>query len=224
MHVKSYGDIYMKKILNKIKSIFLMLREKLFTFIRKFYLKTKKKELSNKTPSVFSSNCVGCMVLHDLGLQFNSPFVNLYLTAKDYLKFLSDPQKYLDAEFEEVTSDRTYPVGKLLDLTFYFVHYSSFNEAVTASKRRAKRINFDNLFVIFSERDGCDYKDLEIFDNLPFKNKVVFTHKPYSEIKSSFYISGFEKENELGSILSWDKKIGRKIYDRFDFVKWFNNH
>lgn len=214
----------MKKLFLKIKSIFLMLREKLFTFIRKFYLKTKKKELSNKTPSVFSSNCVGCMVLHDLSLQFNSPFVNLYLTAKDYLKFLSDPQKYLDAEFEEITSDKPYPVGKLLDLTFYFVHYSSFDEAVTAFKRRAKRINFDNLFVIFSERDGCDYKDLEIFDNLPFENKVVFTHKPYSEIKSSFYISGFEKENELGSILSWDKKIGRKIYDRFDFVKWFNKH
>ena len=221
---KLFWEKFMKKLFLKIKSIFLMLREKLFTFIRKFYLKTKKKELSNKTPSVFSSNCVGCMVLHDLSLQFNSPFVNLYLTAKDYLKFLSDPQKYLDAEFEEIISDKPYPVGKLLDLTFYFVHYSSFDEAVTAFKRRAKRINFDNLFVIFSERDGCDYKDLEIFDNLPFKNKVVFTHKPYSEIKSSFYICGFEKENELGSILSWDKKIGRKIYDRFDFVKWFNNH
>ena len=221
---KLFWEKFMKKLFLKIKSIFLMLREKLFTFIRKFYLKTKKKELSNKTPSVFSSNCVGCMVLHDLSLQFNSPFVNLYLTAKDYLKFLSDPQKYLDAEFEEIISDKPYPVGKLLDLTFYFVHYSSFDEAVTAFKRRAKRINFDNLFVIFSERDGCDYKDLEFFDNLPFKNKVVFTHKPYSEIKSSFYISGFEKENELGSILSWDKKIGRKIYDRFDFVKWFNNH
>ena len=90
----------------------------------------------------------------------------------------------------------------------HFVHYHSFEEAVNAFKRRITRISYENLFVIFSERDGCTYEDLKIFDNLPYNNKVVFTHKPYADIKSAYYIEGFEGSGKLGNIMAWDKKTG----------------
>ena len=146
----------------------------------------------------------------------------VYLNAEDYLKFLKDPQKYSNMEFQEIKSDFNYPVAKLGDLTIHFVHYKSYEEAVDTFKRRLRRINYDNLFVIFSERDGCTYDDLKLFDSLPYKHKVVFTHLPYNDIKSSFYIKGFEDEDCLGDIIRWDNKIGRKVYDCFDFTNWLN--
>ena len=161
-------------------------------------------------------------MLHDLNVRFNSPFVNLFLNAKDYLKFLHEPEKYCKLEFQELQTEYAYPVGQLGDLTFHFVHYKTFDEAVIAFKRRVERINYDNLYVIFSEIDGCTYDDLITFDRLPYKHKVVFTHLPYEDIHSSFYIEGFENAPCLGRIMKWDKRIGRKIYDRFSFVEWLN--
>ena len=208
-------------VISKITSA---IRNRLNLTVRTMRFSKAKKSFKNYNFSVFSSNCVGCLMLHDLGLPFNSPFVNLYLEAKDYLKYLENPQKYNQMEFTEISSACNYPVALLGDLTVYFVHYKTFEEAVSAFKRRVARISYENLFVIFSERDGCTYEDLITFDALPYKNKVVFTHKPYPDIKSSFCIEGFENDGELGSIIEWDKKLGEKIYDRFDFTNWFKSH
>lgn len=190
--------------------------------VRPYYLAKKKKRFTNRTLSLFSSNCVGGCMLHDLGARFNSPFVNLYLNAEDYLKFLSQPQKYTALEFEELQTEHPYPVAVWGDLTVYFVHYKTYEEAVCAFKRRLARINYENLFVLFVERDGCTYEQLKQFDALPYAHKVVFTHQPYPEIPSAVYIEGYEKEPCLGDVMKWDTPIGRKVYDRFDYVSWLN--
>ena len=196
-------------------------RNLLHKVARFFRFRKIRKVFRHKHFSVFSSNCVGCLMLHDLGVAFNSPFVNLFVEAKDYIKYLKNPQGYNQMDFVETPSVYNYPVGLLGDLTFHFVHYKTFEEAVSAFKRRAARISYENLFVIFSERDGCTYEDLKEFDALPYKNKVVFTHTSYKEILSSYYIEGFEDNGFLGNIIIWDQKLGSKIYDKFDFVTWF---
>lgn len=48
-----------------------------------------------------------------------------------------------------------------------------------------------------TDRDGCTKEDLIEFDKLSYKNKIVFTHVPYDDIKSAVYIKGFEKDNEV---------------------------
>lgn len=214
----------MKTILKALRKISHNIKHNLNKIARYFRYISKRKELRNKSMSVFSSNCVGCCVLHDLGVRFNSPFVNLFLDAKDYIKYLHNPQKYNDLDFVEVESDFNFPVAKLGDITFYFVHYKTLQEAAQAFKRRYERIDYNNLFVIFSERDGCTYDDLKEFDALPYENKIVFTHLPYDDIQSAVYIEGFENEDCVGNLLSWDKKLGSKVYDRFEFISWFNKN
>ena len=76
---------------------------------------------------------------------------------------------------------------------------------------------------MFTDRDGCTKEHLERFDKLTYKNKVVFTHKPYSEIKSAFYIEGFEKNGEVGALYEYSGWTGKKYYDKFDYVSWFNS-
>ena len=80
-----------------------------------------------------------------------------------------------------------------------------------------------NFFIMFTDRDGCNKELLIRFDNLPYKNKVVFTHNLMPEIKSAFYIEGFEKEEAVGALYEYKGWNGKKYYDEFDYVSWFNS-
>lgn len=193
----------------------------MLTKLRRKYLKYKNK---NKNFTIFSSNCIGGVMTSELGVRFNSPFVNLWLYSKDYIKFLKNPEKYLNCEMlfcKEEGID--YPIGVLDDIKIYFYHYNTAEEAEKAWNRRKKRINFDNIYVIFTDRDNCSYFDLLEFDKLPYEHKIVFTHKKYPEIKSSVYIKEFKNCNQVGNLVALEGKIITKhIYERFNYVKWLN--
>jgi uncharacterized protein (DUF1919 family) len=117
-----------------------------------------------------------------------------------------------------------YPVGLLDDLRIYFEHYKSEMEAKAKWEDRTKRINWSNLFIMFTDRDGCTESDLKEFDQLPYPNKVVFVNKEYPGLKSAFYIRGFEGKESVG-ICSRYKSVGslKKYYDDFDYVQWLNS-
>ena len=133
-------------------------------------------------------------------------------------------QFYLSQDIIEVpNSGYEHPVGKLYDIYLYFVHSQSFDEAKESWMKRKQRINLSNLYLVMTENDGCDFSVMKDFDALPLKNKVVFTHKPYPEIKSAYYIHGFEKYNEIGNIIDYSNSIGKRYYDEFNWVKWLNN-
>ena len=126
-------------------------------------------------------------------------------------------------------SDCSFPVGKINDIFLYGVHYSSFDMLKKKWDERKKRINWDNVYIMMSERDGCSYDDLVDFDLLPYKHKVCFVHKNMPEIKSSFYIPHSECFDPLGvhmikSITAYlGRFTGRRIVDKYDYVSFFNN-
>lgn len=186
--------------------------------------KINRKKLKNHSFSIISSNCNGAFITHDLRQQFRSPFVNLYLLPKDFIKFCKNMSYYLEQPLTFTTEENTsHPIGVLGDIRIYFVHYKTPQEAEQKWNERKQRINFDNLFFIFSDRDGCTYEDLVEFDSLPYKNKVAFTNKKYPKLKSCFYIKGFESEECVGQLyLFTGKYFGRKGYDQFNYVRWLN--
>ena len=194
--------------------------------LRKRINKKNRSKLSNTSFSLISSNCNGGFILHDLGLRFNSPFVNLWIKPKDFLKILSDLRTYMDAPLTFIKEEGIdYPVALVRDARIYFMHYDTEAEAEAKWNERKKRINYENLFVLFNDRDDCTYDDLVAFDKLPFKNKVVFTNRPYPEIKSAVYIRGFENQDSVGNCFEFvPNGLGKKYYDQFDYVSWFNNN
>ena len=174
-------------IINVVKNLF-----------RSFYLKKQRQRLSNQDFSIIASNCNGALILHDLGLRFNSPFVNLWMKPKDFIKMLKDIQYYMSRELVFTKEDGIdYPVGLLDDIRIYFQHYKTEQDAKSKWEDRAKRINYSNLFILFSDRDGCTESDLKEFDQLPYQNKVVFVNKEHPDLKSAFYIKGFEDKESL---------------------------
>lgn len=184
----------------------------------------RKRQLENKNSSytIFASNCVGGVIYNDLGTQFMSPTINMYIKPCDFVKFLKNPQKYFDTEMKQLKSDFKYPVVQIKDIVLYCVHYKSLQEVEEKWNSRAKRIQWDNIYVIMSERDGCTYQDLVDFDKLPY-NKVVFVHKQMDEIESSIYIEGLSLDGSDGhyvkSLTEFDGNFtGRRLLDKWSYV------
>lgn len=208
----------------RLKTIILTIKEKQHLRARKKENAKKREMLKNKNITLISCNCVGCCMLNDLGLRYNSPFVNLYLEASDFIKYLKSPQYYNSQNLNFIKTER-YPVAFLADIKIYFVHYKNEEEAKESWERRIQRMDFTNPFVIFSDREGCTHEMLKEFDSLPYKNKVVFTHLPNKDIKTSFYVKGFEDDECVGNLIRWKPKSkGKRYYDDFDYVAWFNGN
>lgn len=206
-------------------SLFSKFRSAINKLQRKAINQTYQKRLINQGMSVISANCVGAFILHDLNQPFNSPFVNLYLEPFDFIRYLQDIRFYQSLPLQFIQTEKNYPIGILGDLKIHFMHYRSEQEAKEKWEARSQRLNFDNLFIIMTDKyrgKGVDYEHLQAFDHLPYPNKVVFTHKPYPEFKSAFYIKGFENENEVGDLFTFSSWNGEKYYDQFDYVSWFN--
>lgn len=197
--------------------------DKINLYLREYFInRPNRKRLTNTDPTIIASNCNGGFIAHDLNLRFNSPFVNLFLTPKDFIHYLKNIEFYQQQNLTFVQTEKAYPVAKLADITLYFMHYHSEQEAEQKWNERTKRIDLNNLFVMMTERDGCEYQDLIEFDALPFKNKVVFTHKNYPKIKSAVYIQGFENSAMIGDIFEYTGLNGKRYYDQFDYVSWLN--
>jgi len=197
---------------------------RLNVFLRKIYNFYNQTRLKNRSFSLIASNCNGSLILHDLNLPFNSPFVNLWLKPKDFLKLCENMEYYMGCQLKFVNDEHTaYPIAMLDDIKIYFQHFKSEKDARTKWEIRKKRIDYHNIFILFTDRDGCTYEDLQRFDKLKFAKKAVLVHKNYPEIKSSVYIPGFEKEDCVGMCMYFKNKITyKKYYDSFDYVNWFN--
>lgn len=189
------------------------------------YKRNKSKRLKNRNFTVIASNCSGMFMYYDLGLPYLTPTVNLSIEMNDFVKMAGNLKWYMEQEMTEA-HDQKYqsPVGILGDIKIHFIHYDSFEEGVLKWEERKRRINWNNLFIIGSEKDGCTYETIKEFEKLPFKNKVIFTHVEYPEFPSAFYIKGFEDKDELGTITNFkDQRLKRRYLDDFDYVRFINS-
>lgn len=108
--------------MGKIKKI----KQKYRSILRSSRDKENRNRLRNENITIISANCVGGVIYHDLGLKFNSPTVNLYFNASDYVKFVSNLTYYLQCELKEIDSEFDYPCALCGDIVLHMVHYQNF--------------------------------------------------------------------------------------------------
>ena len=184
----------------------------------------KRLRLKNKQPTILASNCIGTFIYYDMRMQFRSPTINLSFDMNDYVRFLENLQWYLNQSLEPCEDSRfPYPCGKLGDVEIRFNHYKTFEEAKESWQRRTERIDWENLFIFGIDGDGCSYETLKRFDALPYRHKVIFTHKPYPEFASARYLSGFEDQGSIGRATDFKEQFFiRRYMDDFDYVSFLN--
>ena len=195
-----------------------------FQYCRKIYHWLQYIQLKNKNFSLIANNCNGGFILHDLGLKFMSPFVNLYINPDDYIYILENLPMVLDEDLVFIKTEKKYPVAKLGNALIYFVHYTSENEAREKWNMRKKRIDWNNLFILYTERPGHSYDMLHRFNNLPYKNKIALVSHDYPEFNCCKTIKGCNmSDGSLGDIYIYisDTSIYRYL-NQFDFVAWFD--
>lgn len=144
----------------------------------KHIIETSKPLLRNRDVSIISTNCIGGVFCHDMGMKFLSPTVNLFLYPRDFLKYVANLKKYNSitptAEMDEKLG---YPVGKIDDIKIYFMHYTSCDEAINKWEERKKRINYDKILVMVQDNDFFTDDLYEQYTKIPF-NKIFFTTRP----------------------------------------------
>ena len=189
----------------------------------------KRMRVSNRIEkcSIIASNCIGGLLYHDLRMRFDTPTINLFFTAHDFVVFLSDLKKYLSitpSDFRLSSDDgKGYPVGKLDDIELHFVHYKTVEECVLKWEERKKRIDFDNLYVIFTDRNGLTLEDLKAFLSMDYRKIVYVSKKQFCLSEECIYIPGFEKAESVPEMQRYADVFGHRYYEKYyDVVKWLN--
>ncbi|MBR5961733.1 MAG: DUF1919 domain-containing protein [Clostridia bacterium] len=189
--------------------------------------KRNRARFHNPDVSILSMNCIGGVLAHDLGIRFNSPTINLYMRAADFIRFCENLDYYLTIDEmtlctdAETVGDRTYPVARLGDLVLFLVHYPSVEEANRKWQERKTRIHRDNLVILATDRDGMTEELKERFEKLPYR-KVLFTKQPDPKHPDCVYIEGYEQDETLGLITDPVGYSGKRVIDQFDWVVFLN--
>jgi uncharacterized protein (DUF1919 family) len=217
---------YSKKIDLLVDALRLHKQKTVDRLLRQFRL----KKLRNKNFSVICNNCTAGMGIYQkLGLRYTTPTIGLFFYSDDYIKFLEDFEKNikLPIEFKKtskhpevnvVIKKHPYPIGVLgNDIEVQFNHYANEAEAAEKWARRSERINFNNLFFMYSDRHNFEEDFLKRYEKLPFKHKIFFSSKPRDYPGLVVFVREFENESEVGG-----SAIRREYEKYFDVIKWLN--
>lgn len=210
-------------------SVKALYKEIRFTLRDLIYNSRCRKKLLNNDFSLITCDCTGGCVAKDLKVRMNSPTRNFYFNADDYIKFCKNLDYYLSLTPEPYAGDYSgggseYLMASLGDLKMFLVLYPSVEQCQKEWIRRRDRVNKKNMFFVMNDRNYCTEEDIKAFDALPYDNKVCFTHVRYPQYKSTYYISGSEKDNYLKSVMNYVHQWWiKRYYDQFDFVTWLNN-
>ena len=187
-----------------------------------------RKRITTPHISVFSNNCVGGIMLHDCGMQFQSPTVNLVIQAEPFIAMMENLQEYMRVPLMDVEAKGGVS-GAIDDIQISFSHYATFESAKEKWEARVKRIAWENIRVCMTDRDGWYPELMERFVRLPYPN-VFFTHCPLSSGMYTcpsedyiVYVPGFENERSVGNIMLYKNIWGVRYYEQtFDPVHFLN--
>ena len=191
------------RLINRLKNVVWMIR--------------LRYNLHNRSFTIISNDCWAGKVYEDANMQYLTPTIGLFFLPEDYLRFCNNLKHYIEADLEIIDiSEDGYPIGKIDDVTIYFQHYKSADDCIEKWNRRKQRINWDNLYLKFSDRNYATQEQLEQFDKLP-QSKVIFTAKSYGLI-NEIVISDYTEKSYVGDLYSnpWPWR------NKFDITKWLN--
>lgn len=173
--------------------------------------KGRRAKLKRTSFSIFSNNCWAGSVYRRYGLPYASPTVGLYFFAGDYVRFASRLHHYTSVPLEFIDAHESRHAGELAekrelgklvgvldDIEVVFLHYPTAIEAREKWERRCDRINWNDVFIKFSQMNGCTNDDLHAFDALRHRNKLCFTASLRPELACAVRFPGYsEREGVL---------------------------
>ncbi len=204
-------------------------RSRLYSKIERGISRRAQERLRVDDFTILCSNCIGGTIYHRFGKQFKSPTVNLCFTQPDFVQFCLHLDYYLAQPLHFFDAKTTYPTAilkgnssEIPDIRIDFNHYQDSHTAEEKWEDRKKRMDFDQLYVIFYNLDGITTDDIQKMDAFPCRNKVIFTATPLPEIDWSFHIEPKLSQQYPFAYLGKDL-FGRRYYEKkFDVASFLN--
>jgi len=194
--------------------------------IKKSYLDKNLAKLENRDFTIISSNCWGGILYRDLGMSYQTPFVNMFIHAPCFIKMVSNLKDYLNLELVTTSKSKylpgietKYPIGLLGDVEIHFIHYFNNDMVINRWNERKARINFDKIILVLSERDLCTPEHVYAFDKLPFKNKLCFTVNAYPSCQSVIRLNSLSLFKEVFPA----DQIAGITYVKKDIIDYLNH-
>lgn len=193
------------------EGIRLAIRRKYVAFTKKY----RKRKLISQDFTIISNNCWGGIVYQSYDIQYQSPFIGLFIMPDHYLRLLSNFEYYMSLPLEFISPEDStynkyenkstlfgqYPIGILdRDVEIHFLHYHSEEEALEKWNKRKERMNWNRMLFKFNDQNECTEEQIIEFLDLKLKHKICFTKnfkgKGATQIKgikhSSFVPTSFE--------------------------------
>lgn len=206
----------------------LYLRKKVGARYRPMLNKQIQEELKDVGEfTILSNKSLGGEITHDANRRFTSPLTNTAMDGEDFLKFCADPKHYLSCDLEFFTwPGRDFPIARIDDIEVNFVHYKTPEECIEKWKSRAERIVWDNIFIIATDHDGMNHEDcMEKFDQLPYKNKIMFVTKYYPQYPWAIPIRQFKNRFQCRIAVAYADMKGHRYYETaFDVPQWIRDN
>ncbi len=206
--------------------------------MKKLICNIRKLQLKRKDFTIFSNNCIAGFIYQKYNLPYLSPTVGMQFKPCDFIKFCKNYKDYLAMELEQTENcdnkwfssiggchNINFPLGKLGDLTIYFQHSKTFEDAKKDWDRRKARIVEDNLFFILYDMTPS-IETAKEFETIENPRKIYLYHKNKDiNTKSSFKIKGLEN-----STIAWWSRMNKfnpfskTYYEQFDYTKLLNKY
>lgn len=215
-------------IKGRIKGLFY----RVLKYPRLYYHKIKaKRHKGNSSLSIVCNNCTGGIILHDLGLRFNTPTINtLFFNFDDFYYFVQHIEVFAKKELLELKHNtKEYPIGYLeydgRIIQIGLVHYSTFDEGKSKWEERFKRIDYNNLFIIWEGKE-IDREELESFKEIKYPKQVYSLDIDDFSKLYPFYVGHIMYKSWFpGKILEYKHLLSLKRYlDDFNYIKFLNEH
>lgn len=161
-------------------------------------IKSAKSQYGNKKVSIISQNCIGGVFYHDMGAEFLSPTVNLFLSCPDFVKFVLNLKYYMELELQ-MTWGEEYPIGILGDIKVHFMHYQTCTEAKEAWERRKNRINWDNILVLSTDMEDFSEEVFEQWQQIKYP-KILFSAKEWED-KNCLVFPQYQMQGRVADLI-----------------------
>ena len=196
---------------------------------RTLWLKRLRGRNHNHSFSLITNDCIGGVIYHDLGEQFRSPTVNLWIPNDCFLEFAQNLKYYLSCELKETPDAcKPYPVGTVvpmddahIPIEVNFVHYPSFEAGYAKWKERSARVDYDRLYYIWHFFDDEHTERIRAFDRWNVR-KLAIVHEPMEGLRACEVTGCYNQDPHNGKILDVVEKTGKRYLDEIDYIGFLN--
>jgi uncharacterized protein (DUF1919 family) len=145
-------------------------------------LNAAKGGSSSKQVCIVSNNCYGTKYYHRNKLQYNSPFIGVFLYSECYIKLLENFSKYMKKKPKPCSQSKygtkKYPVLAIGDIEVHCLHDKDVQECIEKWQRRKKRLlSLNQCHIKMCDHDRYVDDFGRRFSKLKYKKKKLFLSK-----------------------------------------------